>query len=213
MQRDGGTAGSRAPRGARARRRGSRRRRAAPASAIGARPAGTSGRARGPGASRPLRPASCVTSWNVRSSARKSGMRETGVGVDDRGERDAREVVALGDHLRAEQHRAVAPRRSAERVGAALPASTPCPRRAGSARAPGTRARARARAAACPAPIRASSTEPQAGQRLRRRLASSRSGGSAAPVAVQRERDVAVAAAPRRRRRRGSGAPARPRGG
>ena len=39
----------------------------------GSRPAGTSGRAPCPGASRPLRPASWVTSWNVRSSARKSG--------------------------------------------------------------------------------------------------------------------------------------------
>ena len=45
------------------------------------RAASASGRASGwkvctstrPGASRPLRPASCVTSWNVRSSARKSG--------------------------------------------------------------------------------------------------------------------------------------------
>ena len=71
--RGGGTAGSRARAAAPARRPGSAARRGCAAS--------VSGRASGwnvwtstrPGASRPLRPASWVTSWNVRSSARKSG--------------------------------------------------------------------------------------------------------------------------------------------
>ncbi len=57
-----------------------------------------------PGASRPLRPASWVISWKVRSSARKSGSAERGVGVDHGGELDTAEVVSLGDHLRPEQH-------------------------------------------------------------------------------------------------------------
>ena len=35
------------------------------------------------------------------------GKREAGVGVDDRGQRDPFEVVALRDHLRAEQYRPV----------------------------------------------------------------------------------------------------------
>ena len=67
------TAGSRAHGAARAPRRGSRRRRAGQR-ARSARASGwnvcTSTR---PGASRPLRPASWVSSWKVRSSARKSG--------------------------------------------------------------------------------------------------------------------------------------------
>ena len=54
-------------------RRGTRRPHAAPRGRSGVSRAGTSGRAPRPGASRPLRPASWVTSWNVRSSARKSG--------------------------------------------------------------------------------------------------------------------------------------------
>ena len=47
--------------------------------------------------------------------------REAGVRIDDGGERDAREVVPLRDHLRAEEHRSIgggeAPRASRERPG------------------------------------------------------------------------------------------------
>ena len=35
------------------------------------------------------------------------GVPEAGVGVDHRGQRDTREVVALGDHLRAHEHHAL----------------------------------------------------------------------------------------------------------
>ena len=45
------------------------------------------------------------------------GQREAGVGVDDRGQRDALEVVALRDHLRAEQHRPVGGGEPLERRG------------------------------------------------------------------------------------------------
>ena len=44
------------------------------------------------------------------------GQREPGVGVDDGGERDAREVVALGDHLRSDQHRPVGGGEAIERL-------------------------------------------------------------------------------------------------
>ena len=51
------------------------------------------------------------------------GQREPRIGVDDGGERDAREVVALRDHLRADEHDAVAGSEALERLveRAALP--------------------------------------------------------------------------------------------
>ena len=74
-----------------------------------------------PGASRPLRPASCVTSWNVRSSARKSG-KASRCRRRRRQRPDPREVVALRDHLRPDEHRrargAKALERLLERTGA-----------------------------------------------------------------------------------------------
>ena len=53
---------------------------------------------------RPARPATCVSSWNVRSAARKSGRPSAVIGSDDSDQRHAVNVVALGDHLRAHQH-------------------------------------------------------------------------------------------------------------
>ena len=155
------------------------RRRAAPRSAIGVASGWNVCTITRPGASRPLRPASCVTSWNVRSSARKSGSAEAGVGVDDRRERDAGEVVALRDHLRAEQHGAVGRGEAVERLARARRASRPRRRRAGSARARARASRARARAAACrrrSARARASRTP----GRPRAPPPSGRSGGSGA---------------------------------
>ena len=124
--------------------------------------------------------------------------RERRVGVDHRGELDAGEVVALRDHLRAEQHCAPRRRRSGAAQRRAARASRPRPRRAGSAPAPGS-SRASSRSSFCvPAPSRASSGEPHAGQfdgdvrRVAAVVAAQRR------VAVQHERDVAVRAADRR---------------
>ena len=70
------TADSPAPCAARARRPGTPRSRGGTRTRSSARPARASARARGrPPAPRPARPASCVISANVRSSARKSGKR------------------------------------------------------------------------------------------------------------------------------------------
>ena len=134
-----------------------------------------------PGASRPLRPGELRDSWNVRSSARKSGIAEPRVRVDDGGERDAREVVALRDHLRAEQDGAIgsAKRSSASASAAGLVDGVgvePDPLEL-RARAP----RARARAAACRrrcARARAIRTPGRS-----RRALGARSGGSGGAVA------------------------------
>ena len=71
--------------------------------------------------------------------------REARVRVDDRRQRDPFEVVALRDHLRAEQHRPVGRGEPLERRGRVAR----CPRRAGSARARARAPPVRARAAAC----------------------------------------------------------------
>jgi hypothetical protein len=52
---------------------------------------------------RPGAPATWVRSWNVRSARAEVGHAEADVGVDHPDQRHAREVVALGDHLRAHQ--------------------------------------------------------------------------------------------------------------
>ena len=52
---------------------------------------------------RPARPATCVSNWNVRSAARKSGMCKREVGVDDPDQRDVGKMQALRDHLRADE--------------------------------------------------------------------------------------------------------------
>ena len=52
---------------------------------------------------RPARPTTCVSSWNVRSPARKSAMPEPDVGRHHAHQRDRRKVVPLGDHLRADE--------------------------------------------------------------------------------------------------------------
>ena len=165
-----------------------------------------------PGASRPLRPASCVTSWNVRSSARKSGIAIPVSASTTAASGHPGEVVALRHHLRPEQDGAVGGGEAAERLARARPASPPCRRRGGSAPARGRASRARARAAGCRRRSAPAPADPHAGQ-------CSGVGSSAAvvavqpAVAVQHQRDVAVPAAAGQRRRRGSGSPARPRGG
>ena len=58
-----------------------------------------------PAAPRPLRPASWATIAKVRSAARKSGNLQGRVGVEDRAQRHLGEVVPLGDHLGADEHR------------------------------------------------------------------------------------------------------------
>ena len=113
--RGGGTAGSRAPR-----RRSSSPARKRSTSCLAA---SSTGRASGwnvwistrPGASRPLRPGELGEQLERPLLGAEVRERETGVGVDDGRERDALEVVALRDHLRAEQHRAVRGREPLER--------------------------------------------------------------------------------------------------
>ena len=136
-------------------------------------------------------------SWNVRSSARKSGKPEAGVGVDDGGELDAAEVVPLRDHLRADEHGAIGGREALERLPHASGFATASASRRITSSS-GTFA-ASSRSSRCvPAPIRASSADPHAGQSPG---AGSRVPAVVAaqhPVAVQGERDVAVRAAARR---------------
>jgi hypothetical protein len=55
-------------------------------------------------ASRPARPAACSSSANSRSGGAEIAGEQRAVGVDRSHQRDAAEVVALGDHLRAHQH-------------------------------------------------------------------------------------------------------------
>ena len=89
---------------------------------------------------------------------------QTRVGIDHGGQRDAGEVVALGDHLRAEQNGAVGRGEAGERLGERARARGGCRRRGGSAPARGI-ASASSRSSFCvPAPMRESSGEPQAGQ-------------------------------------------------
>ncbi len=77
-----------------------------------------------PGASLPLRPASWVRSWNVRSSARKSGSERPVSASTTAASLDAGEVVSLRDHLRADEDgrskSAAANRSSAARSGTRL---------------------------------------------------------------------------------------------
>ena len=92
------------------------------------------------------------------------GQREPGVGVDDRGERDAREVVALGDHLRADEDGAVGrgePRRALRASAPGFAAVSASSRIRSSS---GTRFASSASSRCVPAPIRASSDEPHDGQ-------------------------------------------------
>jgi hypothetical protein len=110
------------------------------------------------------------------------GQREPGVGVDDRGERDACEVVALGDHLRAEQDGAVgrgeAPSaRGRSRRVRVEPDQLELGSRAASSRS----------SRCVPAPSRASSAEPHSG-RAPAPARRGRSGGSAAVVRAARAR-------------------------
>ncbi len=74
-------------------------------------------------ASRPARPAACISSANSRSGARKSLLNSDAVGIDRGDQADAAEVVALGDHLRADQDVDLAGVDGAElRLERALPA-------------------------------------------------------------------------------------------
>ncbi len=139
--------------------------------------------------------------------------REPGVGVDDRGERDALEVVPLGDHLGAEQHAALA---------LAEARSSASERRAG-----------------CADRVRVEPDEIELGQAGRELLLEPLGSGPEpreldgaarraalgllrreaavvaveAPVGVQRQRDVAALAAEREPAGAGSESPARRRAG
>ena len=176
-------------------RPGSRRRRGAAAKRID----GRVGRERldehAPAARRrgPARPASWATSANVRSSARKSGKRSVASASSTTPSVDVGEVVALGHHLRADQHAA---RRRARRR-----ASTRARRRPTSASR---------RKTSPPAPqlgLEALGAGAVAGDRDASRTRRSASGtrsrwpqwwqASSAVGAVQDERDVARRALPR----------------
>ena len=125
-----------------ARRRGRCRRRPGPASGRSRRP---------PRSPRPLRPASWATSAKVRSSARKSGKRRVASASRTTLEDDLGEVVALGDHLGADEDARLAPRSKPARissVGAA--ARRRCRSRAGRpASAPRASLEQRPRSARC----------------------------------------------------------------
>ena len=91
------------------------------------------------------------------------GQGEPRVGVDDRGEGDAGEVVTLRHHLRADEDGAVGGGETLERLlrGAASRGRV---RVETDARQLGTRCSSSASSRCVPAPMRASSSEPQAGQ-------------------------------------------------
>ena len=91
------------------------------------------------------------------------GQREPGVGVDDGGERDAGEVMALRDHLRADEHGAVGGGEAVERLAQRAAASTAVSASSRIRSSSGTRFASSASSRCVPAPIRASSAEPQAG--------------------------------------------------
>ncbi len=189
---------ARAPRAAPARPPGSPRRRARRRSA-----------ARGPSASsactttRPAARPAPAAAGELRDERERAllgaevGEAQRRVGVEHHAERHVREVVALGDHLGADEH---AGRRLVEAAqDRAHPlARDRCRSRAGTpAAAPRAPSSSRS-SCSVPAPWRASDTEPQSGQASGHRLASARSGGSdTRPAAlVQDERHVAVGAAP-----------------
>ena len=123
------------------------------------------------------------------------GQREAGVGVDDRCERDARALMSLRDHLRADRtaRSALANRSSTSRTA---PAARDVRVEAEPLELGHVLSRAPSRAAASPrrsARARPTRTRGSAAARAPR----TRSGGSGAPVAVQRQRNVAVRAAAR----------------
>jgi hypothetical protein len=96
-----------------------------------------------------------VTSANVRSSARKSGKRSVASASTHDAEVDVGEVVALGHHLRADEH-------------AARRASKAASTRAGSATSPSRRKTVPSSSdsrRSVPVPWRAIETEPHASQR------------------------------------------------
>ncbi len=175
----------------------------------------SSARARAPRAPRPTRPASWAISANVRSSARKSGKRSVASASSTTPSVDVGEVVALGDHLRADQHAAVGRLEAAQqRADAAVVARRPGPsrrrpcagRRASDvgveAEDREARRRRATRASSCcrrsvPAPWRATDGRGAVAAALRHRLAvAAVVAGEEAAGAVQHERDVAVRAAP-----------------
>ena len=180
---------------ARARRRGSRRRRGARRSAIARASGWKVWTITRPGASRPLRPASCVRSWNVRSSARKSG-RPSPVSASTTAASStpgkwwpfATICVPTSTARSARAKRSSASRSCSgfvDRVGVEADRSS------------SGRCFASSRSSFCvPAPIRASSAEPQAGHVSAHRFACAAVVAAERRVAVERQRDVAVRAAP-----------------
>jgi hypothetical protein len=69
-------------------------------------------------APRPARPATWVRSWKVRSAGAEVGQPEREIGAQHADQRHAGEVVALGDHLRADEHVDLAPRTRASTASA-----------------------------------------------------------------------------------------------
>ena len=124
------------------------------------------------------------------------GHREAGVGVDHRGQLDTREVMALGDHLRAEQHGAIGRGEALQRGVEKLRRLCRVGVKAGSARVGGTHARARAQ------PLRAGTEARKVYRQARGTCLRHRFGVAAVVtaqrvVAVQHERNVAVRTANR----------------
>ena len=152
---------------------------------------------------RPARPASWAISANVRSSARKSGKRSVASASSTTPRRDVGEVVALGDHLGADQHARRRPPRSARRTRRAACRCARRRRRRRRGGTPGSRRRRRRRASSCCEPLGAGAVA-RDGARASSRGSAPGTGSrwpqwwqaSVAAGAVQHERDVAVRAAP-----------------
>ena len=116
-----------------------------------------------PGASRPLLPASCVTSWNVRSSARKSGnaspaSASTTAATATPGKWWPLATICVPISAAAGE---VAKRSSASRRAPGFDAVSASSRIRSR---PGTRFSSSPSSRCVPAPMRASSTEPHSGQ-------------------------------------------------
>ena len=178
--RGGGTADSRARAAARARRRGSPARRGAPRARSRARRAGTSGRGRGPARRGRCGRRAASASWNVRSSARKSGRPRPVSASTTAASATPAKWWPFATICVPSSTARVGVARSARSVSRDAAAARPCRRRAGSASSLGQR-RLAARARAAASRRRSARARPtRTPGRLRRRLARSRSGGSAA---------------------------------
>ena len=162
--------------------------------------AGASGEAvctstRPPRGPRPARPASCATSANVRSSARKSGKRRVASASSTTPSVTSGKSWPLATICVPSSSPAGAASKRASSCGTAslAPAVSASSRKTGTSSASASSCSRRS----VPAPWRATASEPQASQRCGTRLAvAAVVAGDRALRAVQHERDVALRALP-----------------